>query len=158
MELTKEIQDLLQKNIPQLQANEFKLFIEEANANKNKLQEVRDSLSAREDQIAKLLAMKTEYESAKALKNEANSALSIAENKEREIEKTILTEKLNQRDFVIAKFENFLSLLVKNPRAVELISENRSVPVFEPFHGGGGHHTTQSELTTGTREQTETKE
>ena len=65
------------------------------------------------------------------------------------------TEKLAQRDFVISKFENFLALLVKNPRAIEMISEHRSVPIFEQYAGGGGFHSTKPEYTTGTKEKTE---
>lgn len=157
MELTKEIQEALKKHLPQMQADEFKAFIEEANYNKVRVTTLESTLKSKDDQVSKLLANKSEFDKAEAARHDAEVKLQLAEAKERKYDLDIRDQKIENQKFVIDSFKEFLTLLVKNPRAIEMISEHRNIPVFEPYTGGGGCHTTKSEWSSGTREKTEEK-
>lgn len=157
-ELNDKILKAIQEDLPQATAGELKKFIEEANATKQQLEINRKVLEDLQSQNAKYKADEATYATALALRNEAETKLKNAVEKENLLQFTIQQEKIVQREFVINKFEGFLNNLVKNPRAVELISETKNVPVWESYAGGGGYHTTKQETTVGHVEKQETKD
>lgn len=157
-ELNEKILKAIQEDLPSATAGELKKFIEEANATKAALVTEKKAKEELESKLTALKEKETTYNTATTKLKEADGKLAFVEKRSFEIERELLEERLEQRNFVINKFDNFLSLLVKNPRAIELTSETRNVPVFEPYAGGGGHHSTQTEYTSGTKETTETKD
>lgn len=75
-----------------------------------------------------------------------------------EVRFTIQKEEIKQRDFVINKFEGFLSNLVKNPRAIEMISEHKSYHNSTEYLNGGSRTYATGESINGTIEKTEIKD
>lgn len=158
MNLSEGVLEAIRKDLPGATAGELKKFIEEAAVIKSQKDTLEKDLKSSKDTVGELLRHKADYENALAMKLRAETDLATVKEKEYNMALTIATEKIIQRDYVVKSFENFLSLLTKNPRAIELISETRNVPVFEQYSGGGGYHTTKPELTNGYRESTESKD
>lgn len=156
--ITDKILKAIQEDLPSATAGELKKFIEEANAKDQQLTLWMDKLQSSEKEVEVLRAQEAKFNTANKLNVEASMSLAEANELTRKYNLDIKDEQIKQRDFVIANFASFLNTLVKNPRAVELISETKMVPIWEAYSGGGGYHSSQPENTHGTREKTETKE
>lgn len=158
MELNDKILKAISEDLPAITAGELKKFIDEANQVKKDYEVAK---KCNEESVALLKqykAIECKFDSVYKKEQDTIQLLKSIEEKERKLALDIKDEQIKQRDFVINKFEGFLNNLVKNPRAIELISEHANIPVYETHVGGGGHHTTQPKCTSGTREKTETKD
>lgn len=153
--MNEQLLEVVRKNLPETTAGELKKFIEQAQKNEKELAAAVSLINSQEPLLSerkKLLEEKLSVDSQKAF-NESMRA-------ELEAEKTKL--KLQEKDLQITALKEvnnnmytIMQLFVKNPRSIEIMNEHRSIPVYEPYSGGGGLHTTRSEYT---NSQTEKKE
>lgn len=158
MELNEKILKAIQEDLPSATAGELKKFIEEANATKVKLGQLESSSEFYLKELEGYKKKENEFAQATELNQESEAKLKEAQKLSDKYRFDIQAEQIKQRDFVINKFEGFLNNLVKNPRAIEMISEVKNVPVYVPYPGGGGSHESRSEITTGERTKEETKD
>lgn len=136
--LEKQLREVIAKNLPEIQANEFKKFIEEANDNKVKVEQLKLDSAAKDVKIAEFNKRESELNTATSKLNEANAKLISAETKERKYELDIRDEKIKQRDYVITQFYGALSLLVKNPRAIEVMNHSIN-ETQQPYYSGSNY-------------------
>jgi len=167
MEITNEIKELIQKQLPGLHANALKEFITEAEQQKLALKGAQELNKKQQAEIVELGLINNQktIELGKAKEILAREAQSLLERQVLELEKLKFTVEKEAYKF---KYDlltsskndvfNFLSLLVKNPRAVEILNTQQNIPVWENYPSGGGFHTTKIETTSGTKETQETKE
>lgn len=155
--ITNDILESIQKNLPSVTAGELKKFIETAQADKVLLEKANNTLETALKTIENYKRVENEYATAQAKLSIATQKEAENEKVERELRVEKLKIELAAEKTVSSSFKEFLTLLVKNPRAIEIISETKNVPVWESWQGGGGHHTTRSESTMGNRERTEEK-
>jgi hypothetical protein len=143
MELNEKILKSIKESLPELTANELKDFIEQANRDKKELESAKKTNAEAVALINKYKEQESTFLKAAEIKLAGEKALSIAGNKERQLSLDIKDEQIKQRDFVISKFDGFLNNLVKNPRAIEIISQHGNIPVSigpsqlsqsQPFH------------------------
>lgn len=157
MEMNDQLLEVVKKNLPEATAGELKKFIEQAQKNEKELAAAVSLINSQEPLIkerSKLLEEKSSVDNQKAF-NEGMRA---------ELEAERVKLKLQEKDLQIKSLTDvnnnmytIMQLFVKNPRSIEIMNEHRSVPVFEPYQGGGGHHTTKSEMRNSETEKKEEK-
>lgn len=124
--LTKEMQEMLSKHLPAMQAEEFRKFIEDAQTTKKKLEGMEKLLTSKDKQVEKLLKQKSYFDKALGLYNEAENKLKAAEQKDRNLSIETLKIQLSAEQRVTNNMREFLSLISKNPRAIEIMNYSNS--------------------------------
>ena len=157
-ELTQQLQKAIQEALPQMQADELKKFISNAQQEQAELKSAKEQLAASKKQIEELSQLKASKEYSEKTLSAAQQLNETANQKELHIQGQIDKITIATKDQVIQSYKEFLALLVKNPRAIELTQETKNIPVYVPYPGGGGHHETKFETNQITTESKETKD
>lgn len=137
MELTDKLQEVLRQHLPEMQAKELKEFITQAEGQKKSLLELQTILKAKEDQVAILLKKKEQYDAITFKLAELETATKAAEEKERNLVVAGLKADLSAQREISSNMKEFISLICKNPRAIEIMSHYENLQQ-QPYSGSGG--------------------
>lgn len=119
--VTDEIRQAIKKHLPEMEADELKKFIEHAQNDAESVERLTQQLRAKEDQVNTLLKQKTEFETAKKLLADAILNNQVAETKERTMAIETLKIQLAAEIKITNNMREFISLIAKNPRAIEIM-------------------------------------
>lgn len=167
MELNDRIIKLVQESLPGIQATEFKKYIEQSEVNIKKIESLEGEKKALVDtnnvhlkQINEFLALKNEKEFNDKQKaaNEADARKNAEDA--RNLELTVLKNRLADKDNLLNKVYEWNAILVKNPRAIEILNQS-TFESQQPYPGPGGNYIYPpaiSKTSTEAREKIETKE
>lgn len=126
MELSKKIEDVLKQHLPEMAAKELKEFIAGAEADKQQLAALISKLKDKEGQVQVLLSQEQDFKNAE-MRHEKARLMELATNeKERKMEVEMLKAQLAAKDMVVNNSKEFLALIAKNPRAIEIMNHFNS--------------------------------
>lgn len=153
-----KIQAAIKESMPNWAAEEMKLFIEQAQHNEVALKALEELGTKHLKELEELRRQQAAFKNTEQVLKKAEELMATVEVKERKLALDFKDEQLKQRDYVIQHFYNALALLVKNPRAIEMISEfsNGMLPVKDQYGANSSQPTTGN--ISGTREKKEEKD
>ncbi|HTJ52590.1 MAG TPA: hypothetical protein VL443_24210 [Cyclobacteriaceae bacterium] len=158
MELNENILKEINKQLPQLAATELVTFIEDAKGTKKLLEVTQQNVKTMQAELSALREKESKFNNATKMMEDAEKLSKTADARQADMELTLTKEKLSQRDFVIQKFEGFLSLLVKNPRAIEMISGSENFSNSTYYDGSRNVREHLHSSTSSQSEKIETKD
>lgn len=149
-----ELLEVIKKNLPEQTAGELRKYIEEAQRDKAENERLRKELDEIRAEVDRLQKMADKFKSNIEFENELKK-------REDQVNENFRQLKVERAEMKAAEAERrgndifqLVSILVQNPRAIELINQNRSVPVMDQY----GSISYQNQHEHGERERKEVKQ
>ena len=135
--IAEEIQAAIKKHLPEMQADELKKFIEQAQLDAKSVVTLKQQLESKEDQVKKLLDQKKLFDEATDRLEKAKLSEQATAQKEARIESDGIKTQLAAETRITKNLMDVLSLISKNPRAIEIMAHNESQ--VQPMYYAGNN-------------------
>lgn len=156
MEMNDKILQAIQEGLPGATAGELKKFIEQATKDSAELKTAKALLEQTVLREQELLRRKSEFDTAKSILETCDLNNRANETKARDLSLKEKDFQLAAKDQVINNMREFISLISKNPRAIEIMSHTENIS--QPCYNAGGQMVYPPNIMKDERKSTETIE